>query len=124
MKENPIERIKLKKDLYPVEVFFNGISDTRFPDILYELSAGFGYDIDYVECSLPKGIAEESGGKPEDYNYVQFIAGDDSEAKISFLDFLNYTITASNAQMKRRPEQRAPIIAALKQLKHELKHTP
>lgn len=116
-----MQRLKLNDELYAVEVFFNGLSDGRYAEILSEVAEGYGYDIDYAECSLPKGLAEEYGGQPENYGYVEFIAGDDSEAKVSFSDFLDYATKASKVQIARYPEQRSTIVEALERLRLELR---
>jgi len=49
-------RVSLPSELFPVQAFFNAISDTHFVETMLSLHAGIGRGINDVVCSFPDDL--------------------------------------------------------------------
>lgn len=49
-------RLSLKGDLFPVQCFFNAVSDFNFVEVVGRLLQGIGHGTDYARCTFPTDL--------------------------------------------------------------------
>lgn len=49
-------RLTLEKPLFPIQTFFNAVSDDSFIRVLKSMADGVGYSINDCDCSFPEDL--------------------------------------------------------------------
>ena len=90
--------------LFPVQAFFNGISDRNFQEIISYLTRGVGHGLDYAICTFPNDL--DPGDEP--YEGVTFSLFED-EVVISEDEFQQYLRGACQSFVADHPDQAEAI---------------
>ncbi|WP_298261227.1 hypothetical protein [uncultured Litoreibacter sp.] len=98
------QRLSLPDDLYPVEAFFNVLTDASFVKALSSFAEGWGYNPEDKTCDFPNDLVEEEGGPPERFSYIEvWTYANNQEVRVSFNDFSKYLVSALEAQILSDP---------------------
>ncbi len=102
MKEN---RLELKeKDMFPIQCFFNAISDDSFIYILRNLINGIGASINDCHCQFPEDLDPDE----DTFEGVRFSIYED-ERILSISELGKIINTVCEEQIKRCPQQKNEI---------------
>jgi CDI immunity protein len=107
------ELLKLCEDrdpLFPVQAFFNSVSDMSFLYVMMHISKGVGFSSDYCHCRFP-GDFEPHDNEPT-FDGVQFSLFEDTVA-ISYDDFANYFDMDCQNCLARHPSETEAVHAIL-----------
>lgn len=102
-----IERIKVGKDLYPVELVFNRFSHASFMEALKNFANGRGHSIQGADCDFPNDIAEDEHVPPEQIDYIRLwtLIEKQREFHIPIPHFMEFLREAAAAEARLRPER-------------------
>ncbi len=105
------KRLELVADhdpLFPVQTFFNALSDLTFVDALADLLRGVGHSVNEAHCELPGDL---DPGEPS-FEGARFRLFED-EVVVSRDTFERFLVAACATQVRRCPEQHAAIAQLL-----------
>ncbi|MEP3348013.1 MAG: hypothetical protein ABJN34_03300 [Litoreibacter sp.] len=119
-----IQRLSLSEDLYPIEAFFNVLTDEKLLKALSSFSEGRGYNPEDKTCDFPADLAEDEGGPEGRFDYIEvWTYANNQEVRVPFLDFSKYILSAVDAQIlldsnnkAMWEEAAAKAVAALKNI--------
>ena len=90
--------------LFPIQAFFNAISDHSFVETIANLLRGIGASFDDAHCEFPKDL--DPGEEP--FEGVRFALYDD-EVVVGFRTFRHYLELACTAYISENPINRSKI---------------
>lgn len=93
-----------RSDWFPVQTFFNAVSDEDFVRMVGDLLANIDWHIDVCHCEFPENL--EPGEEP--FDGVKFSIYED-EIILSREQFLTVLEQVCEAQRRRRPEETKSI---------------
>lgn len=111
--KNPIV---LKKDLFPVQAFFNAIPERSFTRVLNDFANGIGAGFDDAVCEFASEI--EEGEEP--YEGVKFYIFD-KELIISFESFIDYLSQVCSNYLKLHPSDKVIVEELFERVKLQLR---
>lgn len=107
-------RFKFPAKWFPVQAFFNAVSEDEFPRMVMDLTNHIGWHVDVCHCEFPEGLEPDE----EPFEGVKFSIYQD-EIVLSYDDFIAAVRQACNEQKRRRPDQAQTLDMTLQRLKSE-----
>jgi hypothetical protein len=98
-------RINLKDErLFPVQAFFNAVSDSSFVQVVDHLTKGIGYSAEDAHCRFPADL--DSGEEP--FDGVRFSLFEDSVV-IGMPQLHHFLTIVSNRYAESHPEDKEAL---------------
>jgi len=100
------DRITLDGPLFPVQAFFNAVSDSSFVRVIRDLKRGVGASVEDCHCEFPDDI----GPDELPFDGVRFVLYED-EVILTLQELAEILKAVCEVQEKRLPEQRVELRA-------------
>lgn len=104
-------RFKLPAKWFPVQAFFNAVSDDDFPRMVKDLVGHIGWHVDVSHCEFPEGLEPDE----EPFEGAKFSLYQE-EVVLSQDDLASVLATVCRVQKRRLPKQAHALDAALLEL--------
>lgn len=98
------DRLQLDKRYFPVQTFFNALSNDTFVRTIDHLLSGVGHSVNECDCSFPDDLDPDD----ERFEGVRFSIFEE-ELVISLDELRSFVIQACRSQLAIVPEQRLDI---------------
>lgn len=93
-------RIHLSDSLFPVQAFFNALSDSSFLRVIEDMTKGIGSSIDVCHCNFPGDL--DPGEEP--FEGVSFSIYEE-EVILSKDNLVKYVVLACDEFLKNNPDK-------------------
>jgi hypothetical protein len=115
VRRSPLELCKDRDPLFPVQAFFNSISDMSFISTMSHISESHGFSTDYCHCRFPSDFDPWDNQKP--FAGVQFSLFNDTVV-ISRSDFLIYCAMVCERHLDVNPDNKSAVEDILAKLRN------
>lgn len=85
------------------------------------LVGGYGQAYNAPCVSLPSDIAEEQGGSPDQYGYIEFEIVDETE-RLDFDQAWKLFVRAADIYIEMHPDRRSPVEAKMREARKTVDH--
>jgi CDI immunity protein len=109
-RREPLKLCQDRDPLFPVQAFFNSVSDVSFLYVMTHISKGVGFSSDYCHCRFPADF-EPHDNEPT-FHGVQFSLFEDIVV-ISYDDFANYFEMDCLNYLAKHPSETEAVHAIL-----------